>query len=183
MAKRGRKGLYETKVEPYLEQINQKSREGVIESEIAKALGVSLQAFNKYKTEHQELRDALNNGKGADVLQKLINAGIESACGYYRENETITVALDDDGKPAKRQKVTTKTWYPPNASLNRFYVLNYGKEQGFVADPMEAELKKAKAELDRAKYDAENWFVNQTEDTDGEDDGGEDSKKIDKIDE
>ena len=95
----GRKNRYEEYVKPYLEEINKKVREGVIESEIAKALGISVATLNNYKLKYPELRDALSKNKGADVLQKLVNSGIESACGYFKENETTTIVLGDDGKP------------------------------------------------------------------------------------
>ena len=165
----GRKNRYEEYVKPYLEEINKKVREGVIESEIAKALGISIATLNNYKLKYPELRDALSKNKGADVLQKLVNAGIESACGYFKENETTTIVLGDDGQPSKRSKVITKTWYPPNATLNKFYVLNYGRDEGFVNDPIEAELKKAKLELDQMKYDSENWFNKPSDDGDDDD--------------
>lgn len=157
MAKAGAKSKYETLVKPYLDEINKKIREGITESEIAKALGISVATLNNYKIKHAELKDALNKNKGADVLQDLINAGIEAAKGYYKENETTVITLDEDGKPAKRQKTITKQWFPPNPVLHKFYVLNFGKEQGLVNDPLEYELRKTKQEFEEAEQKARNW--------------------------
>lgn len=160
MAKAGAKNKYEQMVKPYLNLINQKVREGITESEIAKALGISVASLNNYKNQHQELVDALNKNKGADVLQGLVNAGIEAAKGYYKENETVTMVADDNGKPTIKQKTITKTWFPPNPVLHKFYVLNFGKEQGLVNDPLDYELKKQKQEFDEEQAKAKNWDVN-----------------------
>lgn len=160
MAKAGAKNKYEQMVKPYLQLINKKVREGITESEIAKALGISVATLNNYKNQHPELVDALNKNKGADVLQDLVNAGIEAAKGYYKENETVTMVADDNGNPTIKQKTVTKTWFPPNPVLHKFYVLNFGKEQGLVNDPLDYELKKQKQEFDEEQAKAKNWDVN-----------------------
>lgn len=155
----GRNSKYETSVKPYLEEINKKIREGVIEEEIAKSLGISVATLNNYKLKYPELKEALSRDKGKDVLQELINAGVKSAIGYYKENETTIVILDENGQPSKRQKTITKTWYPPNPSLNIFYVKNFGKDEGFVNDPLEYEMKKAKQDFDEAIAKEKNWSL------------------------
>lgn len=144
----GRKSKYDTEVKPYLDEINKKIREGVIEEEIAKSLNISVATLNNYKLKYPELREALSKNKGVDVLQDLVNAGIQSAKGYYKENETTIVILDENGQPSKRQKTVVKQWYPPNPTLNLFYVKNFGKDAGFMSDPLDYEMKKAKQELD-----------------------------------
>lgn len=155
----GRKCKYETLVKPYLEDINKKVRQGVTEEQIAKSLGICVASLNNYRNKYPEFAKALSKDKGKEVLEKLINAGIESAIGYFKENETTVVIIDEDGKPSKRQKTITKTWYPPNPSLNQFYVKNYGKDDGFVSDPLDYELKKAKHDLDEAIAKDKNWTL------------------------
>lgn len=157
MAKAGAKSKYETCVKPHLKEINDSVRKGIVEAEIAKSLGVSVASLNNYKQKYPELREALNKNKGADVLQDLINAGIEAAKGYFKENETVTVSIDENGNPTKRQKVTTKVWYPPNPVLHKFYVLNFGKDQGLVNDPLEYELRKARQEFEKVEHKEKNW--------------------------
>lgn len=154
----GAKSKYEDLVKPYLKTIRKKVKEGVTESEIAKALNISVATLNNYKIKYPELRKALSKDKGKDVLKKLKNAGIEAACGYYRENETTQIVFDKDGNPRK-SKTITKTWYPPNPTLNIFYVKNFGKDEGFVSDPLEYDLKKAKYELDAEVEKSKNWEV------------------------
>lgn len=147
----GRKSKYETAVKPFLDEINKKVREGVIEEEIAKALGISVATLNNYKNKYPEFKEALSKSKGKDVLQRLINAGIESAIGYYKDEVSIT---EKDGV-----KVTTKTrkWVPANGTLNIFYVKNFGKEEGYTNDPLDYELKKAKAEFDQEQQKQDDW--------------------------
>lgn len=160
MAKRGAKNKYESTVKPYLKEINSKIKKGITEAAIAKALGISVATLNNYKNQYPELKKALSKDKGVEVLQDLINAGIEAAKGYFKENETTTIILDENGQPTKRQKVINRVWYAPNPTLNIFYVKNFGKDEGFVSDPLEYELKKAKAEFEIAEAKEKNWDIN-----------------------
>ena len=159
MAKRGAKSKYEQLVKPNLIKVNEKVRQGVTEEEIAKALGISVASLNNYRNKYPEFAEALSKNKGADVLDKLVNAGIEAATGYFKEIETTIIILDEDGKPAKRQKTIVKQWYPPNASLNQYYTKNLGKERGFTNDPLEYEFKKEKQKLDEEIARANNWPI------------------------
>lgn len=149
----GRKSKYETNIKPYLDDINKKVREGVIEEEIAKSLGICVATLNNYKLKYPEFREALSKNKGKDVLQKLINAGVEASIGYYKDEVTIT---EKDGTQVK---VVSRKWYPPNPSLNQFYTKIYGKDDGYVSDPLDYELKKKKAELDEAVAREKNWTL------------------------
>lgn len=148
----GRKSKYDECVKPYLDDINKKVRQGVVEEEIAKSLGISVATLNNYKAKYPEFKEALSKDKGKDVLQRLVNAGIEGAVGYYKDEITI---IEVDG-----QKKTTKTrkWFPANATLNIFYTKNFGKNEGFNSDPLEYELKKAKAELEEEQAKKDDWF-------------------------
>ena len=149
----GRKSKYETCVKPYLDDINKKVREGVIEEEIARSLGISVATLNNYRNKYPEFKEALSKNKGKDVLQKLVNAGIDGAIGYYKDEVTIT---EKDGV---KTKVISRRWYPPNPSLNQFYTKIYGKNDGFVADPLDYELKKAKHDLDEAVAKSKDWTL------------------------
>lgn len=159
MAKPGAKPKYERLVKPYLQQINEKVRQGVTEEEIARSLNISVASLNNYRNKYPEFAEALSKDKGADVLNDLVNAGVDAAKGYYKEIETTVIILDEDGKPAKRQKTIVKQWFPPNPSLNQFYVKNFGKDQGYTSDPLDYEFKKQKQEFDEALKKAQNWDV------------------------
>lgn len=156
-ATRGRKCKYDELVKPRLGWINEQVRNGISEKSIAAALGITEQTLNNYKNKYPELVKALSDGKGADVLQRLINSGIESACGQWVTEETIIVQLDDNGNPSKRQKTTTKKYIPPNPSLNQYYTKHFGQEQGFTGDPLALEFKKAKLAFEKAVQGEKDW--------------------------
>lgn len=155
----GRISKYEKCVKPYLETIKQKSREGVAEKDIAESLGICEATLNNYKNKYPELKEALSKDKGKDVLEALINAGIEAAKGGYKENEQTVYTMDENGNPVIEKVIVNKVWQPPNPALHKFYVLNYGKEQGLVNDPLEYELKLRKQEFDEALEKRKNWLM------------------------
>lgn len=159
MAKRGAKSKYETLVKPYLTEINDKVRQGITEAEIAKALGISVASLHNYKNAYPEFAEALSKDRGADVLQGLINSGIEAAQGRYIENEQTIYRIDEDGNPVIEKVIKNKVWQPPNPALHKFYVMNFGKDQGLVNDPLEFELRKQKWEFDEKLEKAKNWHL------------------------
>lgn len=148
----GRKDRYETYVKPYLKKINDKVRIGCTEADICDALGISASTLANYKKKHPELVEALTKNKGADVLDSIVNAGINGAVGYYKDE--ITITTDDEGR---EKRTTTRRWYPPNPALNKFYAMNFGRKQGYTNDPLEYEMRKASHDLDLAIKKDRNW--------------------------
>jgi hypothetical protein len=147
-------------VQPYLDTIQKKVREGVTEVEIAKSLGISKATLENYKKQFPELKEALSKDKGADVLQRLINAGIESACGCYKKNTVTRYKADEDGNPILVGIDEYEDWQPPNATLNKFYVQNYGRAEGFSNNPLEYDLQKQKQEFMEKLERQKNWDKN-----------------------
>lgn len=159
MARRGAKCKYDVLVKPYLQEVNDAVKRGVTEEQIAKSLGISVASLNNYRNQYKEFAEALSKDKGADELNALVNAGIEAAKGYYRENEQTVFKIDENGNPVITSVVKTKVWQPPNPTLHKFYVLNFGKSEGLVNDPLEFELKKKKQEFDEKLAKAKNWDI------------------------
>ena len=159
MAKLGAKPKYETLVKPYLDDIRAKVRQGVTEAAIADALGISVASLNNYKKQHPELAEALSKDKGADVLQSLVNSGLDAAQGRYVENTQTFYRIDEDGNPVIERVVVTKQWQPPNPALHKFYVMNFGKEEGYSNDPLAQELRRKKQEFDEALERQRNWHL------------------------
>ena len=167
MAKRGAKSKYEHLVQPYLKEINEKVRQGVTEEEIAKALGISVASLNNYRNKHPEFKEALSKDKGADVLTELVNAGIDASIGgikTVKKPVKLKKKIYENGKLVGEEEyidyVDEEIYIPPNASLNQFYVLNYGKRKGYARDPLEYELKKDKHDTEKQLTKAKNWDVN-----------------------
>ena len=159
MAKRGAKSKYETLVKPKLEEIKKKVRQGIIEDEIAKALGISVASLNNYRNQYPEFAEALSKDKGADVLADLVHAGIEAAIGGFKTMTETTEETDKDGNTTKKT-ITKNVYIPPNPALNKFYTMNYGKAQGFTNDPLNYELAKQKQQHTEKLDKAKNWDLN-----------------------
>lgn len=158
--KRGARSKYETCVMPYLETIRAKVKEGVTEEAIADSLGICVASINNYKNAHPELAEALSKDKGADCLRELINAGVKAAIGGYKTTTKKTVwAKDENGEPVIVKVEEYETEQPPNPALNKFYVQNFGREQGFSNDPLQYELKKQKQEFEEKLEKAKNWHL------------------------
>lgn len=77
----GRKNKYETHVKPKLELIQNWCKDGLIELEICKRLGVGVSTFAKYKNDNSELREALKNGK-EEIDYMVENALLKRALGH-----------------------------------------------------------------------------------------------------
>lgn len=160
MAKRGAKSKYETLVKPYLTEINEKVRQGVTEAAIAGALGISVASLNNYRNRYPEFAEALSKDKGADVLNDLINAGVKAAVGGYKITTKKTVwEKDENGEPTIARIEEYETEQAPNPALNKFYVKNFGKAQGYSEDPVQLELKRQKQEFEEKLEKAKNWHI------------------------
>jgi len=160
MAKRGARSKYEVCVKPHLEEIKKKVREGVTEAEIARALNISVASLNNYRNKYPEFAEALSKDKGKDCLQALINAGVKAAIGGYKLTTKKTIwGKDENGEPVIEKQEEYETEQPPNAALNKFYVKNFGKEQGFTEEPVLAEMKKKKQEFEEQIERKKNWHL------------------------
>ena len=160
MAKRGAKPKYETCVKPHLEWVKNQVKKGVTEKQIANELGISEASLNNYRNKYKEFAEALNKAKCSELLEELINAGIEAAKGQTKTNKQTIYERDENGQLQAVRIVENEVYIPPNASLNQFYVKNFGKDKGFTADPLDYELKKAKAKAEEELLKAKNWDVN-----------------------
>ena len=159
MVKRGARSKYETCVKSHLKWVNEQVRKGVTEENIAQELGISVASLNNYRNKYPEFAEALSKDKGADVLQDLINAGIEAAKGQTKTNKQTIYERDENGQLQAVKIIENEVYIPPNASLNQFYVKNFGKDKGFTADPLDYELKKAKAKAEEELLKAKNWDI------------------------
>ncbi|MDU2895701.1 MAG: transposase [Clostridium sp.] len=81
------KSKYETHVLPKLDQIEEWAKSGLIDTQIAKNLGISKDSFYKYKTAYIAFSDALKRGKEVIDLE-VENALLKRALGYKYEEIT-----------------------------------------------------------------------------------------------
>lgn len=101
--KSGRRSKYHTHVEPRLIEIEGWARDGVIDEEIAKKLGVAVSTFHNYKKQFPELMESLKRGKEI-VDREVENALLKRALGYeYIEKKYETVPMSEEEYYAKQQ--------------------------------------------------------------------------------
>lgn len=106
----GRRGRnkYHTHVEPKLLLIEAWARDGLIDEDIAKKLGVAYSTFRKYRDEQEALSAALKRGKEvADV--EVENALFKRATGYeFTEKKYVSAEMSEDEYDIQRQIAVNK---------------------------------------------------------------------------
>ena len=90
------RGKYETHVKPKLDLIAQWARDGAIERDIAKKLGVSESTFSGYKKEHEEL------------MQTLTAVSYTHLDVYKRQEQDVKAALDTLKAMEQKDETNTK---------------------------------------------------------------------------
>ena len=100
------RGKYETHVKPKLDLIAQWARDGAIEQDIAKKLGVSESTFSGYKKEHPELMETLT------VNKEVADARVESALYKRATGYEYTETSKEVGPDGVKIKTTVKQVAP-----------------------------------------------------------------------
>lgn len=162
MAKRGRKNAYYTKIQPRLAEIKEwVEKEGLLNNEICKRLGISHNTLYKYLEEYKEFNEIIYNADKKPLVQELEATAFKTAKGYFVEEEKTVISLDESGKPTKRTKEIYKKYQSPNARMLEFLLVNWAKEK-YNRDPMQVDFKTA--ELEFKKELAKNgWGSNEEE--------------------
>src|SRR5699024_3604251 len=100
MAGKRKRGKYYTHVEPRLIEVEGWARDGLIDEQIAKNLGVAYSTFRKYRDEHPALSAALKRGKEV-VDREVENELLKRAIGY--EYDEITYEFGEESKRITKQ--------------------------------------------------------------------------------
>ena len=163
MAKRGRKGKYESHIESRFDEITKWLAEGATEREIANRLGIAYSVFNRYKAEKQEFKELLKKGRERPV-EDIKAAMFKRATGFqYEEKKVITqkITFDDPALgelPAKliRTEVMTKTALP-DVAAGLVLLKHWDKDGEWTSDPQTLKLKKEELELKKKVAEETNW--------------------------
>lgn len=97
------------------------AREGLIDSDIAKKLGISNDTFYEYKKRHPEFAEALKKGK-APVDFEVENALLKRALGY--EYEEVTEESGTNEKGTWTKKTVAKKFIAPDVTAQIFWLKN-----------------------------------------------------------
>ncbi len=90
--KAGRRDKYQTHIEPRLEEIGWWARDGLVEAEMCKRLGVSVSGFALHKNRHIELMTVLKENR--EVADYRVENGLyKRAIGFEYEEVTKEPAL------------------------------------------------------------------------------------------
>ena len=117
-----RKSRYEEIVQPKLDVIEGWARNGLTLDDIAQNLGISRQTLNTYKNKHQELREAIEQGKEvADI--RVENALYRRAVGFYSEEERVVMTRDQGGE-TRPEIITVKKYNKPDVRAQIFWLKN-----------------------------------------------------------
>ena len=106
--KGGRKSKYQTHVEPRLIEVEGWARDGLIDEQIAKNLGVAYSTFRTYVSKFPALSAALKRGKEV-VDREVENALLKRALGYRYEEVTKEREFRKDPETGKKIEVMVET--------------------------------------------------------------------------
>lgn len=151
--KRGRKGLYETHVKPFFEQIDKMLNNGASEEQVAEALGISYSSFNNYKKQYKEL-DELCSKPRVNLVDDLRSALVKRALGFKYEEKRQYITRDADGNERKHTEIITKEALPDTTAI--FGALNL-YDENYVKDKKAHELKEQELELRKMALEMKDW--------------------------
>ena len=137
-----RRSKYDPKTFPDL--VESYARDGLLEKDMAKLLGVSHNAFNNYKNNYSEFKEAIKRGK-APVDFQVENALLKRALGYDYEEETIEYE-NVNNKPAIKRKKTIKKHIPPDTGA-AFIWLKNRKSKYWKQNPIDKDEDRPKQEI------------------------------------
>lgn len=106
--KGGRKSKYQTHVEPKLFEIECWARDGLIDEQIARNLGVAYSTFREYVKKFPALSAALKKGKEV-VDYEVENALLKRALGYRYDEVTKELAEKLNEETGKYEMVLIET--------------------------------------------------------------------------
>ena len=139
----GRKSKYETNVLPKLFLIECWARDGLIDEQIAKNLGISKDSLYTYKKKYIEFSDALKRGKEI-VDCEVENALLQKALGITKtimKAFKLKEVLYDDGKRVSEKEhieySEEEIYIPPDTTAQIFWLKN--RKSAAWADKQEIE--------------------------------------------
>lgn len=149
----GRKGKYETHVQPHLAEIPI-WYEDLTENEIAtQKLNIAVSTFEKYKDQYPELREALQSGKKR-LINELRNTLKKKARGFnYTEKKTVE-KNDKDGY--SRTVEIYERYSPPDTGAIHLLLKNID-DTWRNDDKQTMDLKREKLEIEKEKAQNNEW--------------------------
>lgn len=159
--KRGRKSIYETDIEPHIEEIKNAVSAGATIKEVAQALGIAESTLNKYKAEKTELAAAFARGR-EKVCFEIKAALLKKALGFKYEEEKKTGRKDKNGENIILVEKYTR-YCPPSETAAGMLLRNYDATWR-DNDSNSVQMRQQEHELRKAIAEANNFDLNMTGD-------------------
>jgi hypothetical protein len=154
--KKVRINKYNTHVEPKLFLIECWARDGYIDEDIAKKLGISIQTFYVYKKQYSEFSESLKRGKEV-IDYQVENALLKRALGYkYIESSEQDAIFGTKKKEVEKEvapDVTAQIFWLKNRRPDKWRDVNHSKNENMNlnADMTEEEAERIIAEHEAKK--------------------------------
>lgn len=156
----GRKDVWTTIIEPNLENIKKWYKEGCLESDIIKKLGISSSSYYKYKAEKTEFSEIVTSIRELQC-EEIQNALYRKAIGFH-ETDTKTYWRKprgaDDNQAEFIYKEDNKKYYPPDVSAGLILLKHWDKKQQWTNDPLLYDLKKTANDVEAITKLKDNWI-------------------------
>jgi hypothetical protein len=112
-----------SKYDPSLAEIAEGyARRGLSDADIAKNLGISLDAYYRYQKQFPEFYEAIKRGKRpANIIVE--NALFKRCIGFEFDEPSTETYVDEKGKKHVKKKTTTK-YIIPDINAIRFWLIN-----------------------------------------------------------
>lgn len=149
----GRKSIYKTNIQPYLDKITEWRKVGATVENICEALEVSKSTFFKYLGVEQEFSDAYKKGT-FEFCMDLRGELARIAFKHTLETKKQYITEDEDGNKKKHTEITTKEVDGDIAAIN-LLLKNLDKE--WANDPKMLDLKQQELELRKQIAETRDW--------------------------
>ncbi|MCM1567084.1 MAG: transposase [Dehalobacter sp.] len=129
-------------------------KQGLVEYQIFKNLGIGKTTWEAYKKKHPELIELLKKGREIQISE-VENALFKNATGYYYYvDEAIKVKDPDGGEHV--EKVRLQKFKPPETGAIAFFLKNKNKRD-WADNPQMIDLKKEELEIRKAESEFKAW--------------------------
>jgi len=99
------------------------ARDGLIDVDIAKKLGISHETYYTYKKKYPEFFDAIKRGK-KPVDYEVVNSLLKRALGYSFQEKTTELEIDSNGVPKPAKIKTVEKHIPGDVTAMIFWLKN-----------------------------------------------------------
>ncbi len=149
----GRKGKYETHVEPRLHEVS-KWICTMTEGQIASKLGINQSTFQRYKNKHPELAEALVEGIGN--LKVELKETLKKKAQGYTYKEVKTTKKIEGGKVITVTQETYERYAQPDTGAIHLLLKNIDEEWR-NDDKTSVDLKKRQLDLTEKRVEQGEW--------------------------